>query len=521
NIDLVLNYLILEVDFTFKEGTKYPCIPTRVDDDVDIYPLKGTSIITGSEYLVALSMGCKLYVKGGVIIPFKRLVEPKEKGKEREKDKPKSLDDLLLGYIAPFRDIVKDLQKKRRQYPKKTFFNYMYKEIGNSIYGQTSMGLSGKRAYSPRTNTYEPVDGGFLSNPILASYITGFTRALVGECLNNIQIIGGKVVSVTTDGFITDVEDLESKLLALSDPDSSKIYSSSPNLLCLNIYKSMRGYLTDIEGSEKDYRALEVKHVESKGLISWKTRGQLGFTVSGISAATGFQVRYLEKEFLIEEFTRLMGDKDINGVIEYIESGLRSATDIFKRGGHVIAKYKDKRFSLNYDDKRRILDENVPLPVLETKREEESNIELENTLSYSYSDVFRESYLERAIKDSQRFVNSCLQKTVPEVAPTTAVADPSDYSEDPSEVAMEVSSEVPSDVHSDVPSDVGDILDVGVVGDVGVILDDVSASPFVDVKDNEELKYEIEEDFVGDIDISDNSLEFSENDELILRDSIP
>src|SRR5438874_1517333 len=69
--DLLLNYIVLEVDFVFPKDVKYPSIPTRVDDNMDIYPLKGTSTITGSEYLVAKSMGCRLYVKEGVIIPFK------------------------------------------------------------------------------------------------------------------------------------------------------------------------------------------------------------------------------------------------------------------------------------------------------------------------------------------------------------------------------------------------------------------------------------------------------------------
>lgn len=33
--------------------------------------------------------------------------------------------------------------------------------------------------------------------------------------LHNVNLLGGKVVSVTTDGFITDIPDLESKLLKL------------------------------------------------------------------------------------------------------------------------------------------------------------------------------------------------------------------------------------------------------------------------------------------------------------------
>jgi hypothetical protein len=55
---------------------------------------------------------------------------------------------------------------------------------------------------------------------------------------------GGKVVSVTTDGFITDITDMESKLLALK-----------PNKIpLLLLYRDLRYDLSESKDS------LEVKH---------------------------------------------------------------------------------------------------------------------------------------------------------------------------------------------------------------------------------------------------------------------
>lgn len=335
---LLYNYIVLEVNFEFDSKVKYPCIPTRVDDDVDIYPLTGHSVITGVEYLVARSMGCKLHVTDGVMIP----IEINKSGKN-EKQIYKYEE---LSYIAPFRHIIKELQHKRRQYPKKTFYNYMYKEIGNSIYGQVGMGISGKTRFDVKSKSHVRLEGGILSNPILSSYITGFTRALIGECMNNIQRLNGSIVSVTTDGFITDVNDLEDKLLRLD----------RKNIKCLNLYRNVRKYLTTFENEKTDERALEIKNIESQGLISWKTRGQLGFTNGGISAISGFQSRFIDKEFLIDEFSKYLNDDNISNVFEYVQTGLRSATDIYKRNGHVIAKYKDQKYSLDYDNKRRIIE---------------------------------------------------------------------------------------------------------------------------------------------------------------------
>ena len=43
-----------------------------------------------------------------------------------------------------------------------------------------------------------------------------------------------------------------------------------------------------------------------------------------------------------------------NKTIEYIQTRLRSASDVFKLGGHVTAKYRDQQFRLHFDNKRVI-----------------------------------------------------------------------------------------------------------------------------------------------------------------------
>lgn len=69
DIQFLFSYMILEVEFEFKPYTKYPCLPVK-SGDLEIYPLKGSTIITGPEYLVAKKMDCKMYVTDGVMIPF-------------------------------------------------------------------------------------------------------------------------------------------------------------------------------------------------------------------------------------------------------------------------------------------------------------------------------------------------------------------------------------------------------------------------------------------------------------------
>ena len=76
---LLFNYMTLELEFKFPSRIKYPCIPTRVDDNSDIYPLEGRSVLTGPEFLVARNMGCAFNFIEGVIIPFKGGVNPDSK----------------------------------------------------------------------------------------------------------------------------------------------------------------------------------------------------------------------------------------------------------------------------------------------------------------------------------------------------------------------------------------------------------------------------------------------------------
>ena len=361
---LLLNYIVLDVEFKFPSNTKYPSIPTRVDDNVDIYPLEGRSTITGSEYLVAKSMGCRLLVKSGVMIPFdlnkkEEFLKNKSKYKENKENKENITDKKVaaergelsrLKYMSPYRGIMSELQAQRRMYDKKSFNNLMYKLIGNSIYGQVSMGLSGNTSFDIKTKRYVKIDAGELTNPILASYITGFTRAAVSELMHNVWLLKGDIISVTTDGFITNVVDLESKIM--SDSKLSKH--------CLQLYRDLRRLLTTVKnetGDEiYDNKAIEVKHTEKDSITSWKTRGQLGSTPRGIQPLTGFQSRDYQKAFLNELISGVVGNVNSNKKVEFIESGLRTPSTIYKEGGHSLMVYRDKSYSFEYDNKRRIVE---------------------------------------------------------------------------------------------------------------------------------------------------------------------
>ena len=94
---------------------------------------------------------------------------------------------------------------------------------------------------------------------------------------------------------------------------------------------------------------LETKYIEPKGVISWRTRGQLGLS-GGIKALTGYQ-RHEPIEQTIDKV-----NKSFNGSkqIAFIQTSLRSAKDIYQKGGHSTLILNERIFNLKYDNRREI-----------------------------------------------------------------------------------------------------------------------------------------------------------------------
>lgn len=372
--DLILNYLVMVVKFEFPKSVKYPSIPCNLDENTTIYPLQGEAVLTGIEYLLAKEQGCVFSeIKDIYLIPFERVKRERE-----EEDLDNSVSELKLLKNQPFKYIIIYLQKQRSKYPKRSLGNLMEKEKGNSIYGNVVRGMSNKKKFDIKTGRTLRMEGGVLTNPIVASWITAFIRSVVGECLHLIQNLEGSVVSATTDGFITNVENLEGKLI---DPK----FKGSNSLILM--YREARS-IVSIGGVED---ALEIKK-SGRGIISWTTRGQFSLD-STISASTGLQTKGLSLENLDYLFKNTMAGED--RIIEYIQTSLRSAKELYTHGGHVTKTYADRIVKLEYDNKR-IID----LPDTLENTRDFSNILLDSSPALNKNSVDGLRYLNSVHKRS-------------------------------------------------------------------------------------------------------------------------
>ncbi|UYW26440.1 DNA polymerase [Methylorubrum extorquens] len=230
---------LAHVRFRFPDGTRFPCLPARTDHGL-MFPLEGESVCASPELVLARRLGAEIEIVNGLIIPW-------------------ASDDRL------FEPFTRMIQQKRRDaqavYGKGSLEDKLFKEIGNSLYGKTAQGVHPKRVFNSRKGLTEELRPSAITNPYFAAYVTSFIRAVVGEQIAGVPA-NRTVISVTTDGFLTDAP-------------LKEIDTSGP--LCAAFLK-LRQRLFDEDV------ILEEKHRVRK-VVAMRTRGQL--TAQGIE---GFQI---------------------------------------------------------------------------------------------------------------------------------------------------------------------------------------------------------------------------------------
>lgn len=219
------------VAFKFPDNTRFPCLPVRSEQYGLRFPLEGDAYVTAPEIELALSMGVTLEIKHGVIIPWVTDSQPL------------------------FETFTRKIQTMRKLYPKKGLEEVMIKEIGNSVYGKLAQGLSNKAAFDTSTGLSKKIGPSAITNPYMAAHTTGLIRAVCSELLHRIPSYR-TVISVTTDGFLTDA--LEEEL------DQSGPLCRRYQELCQLLHGN---------SDNEPVPMLELKH-HARQIVSIKTRGQ-------------------------------------------------------------------------------------------------------------------------------------------------------------------------------------------------------------------------------------------------------
>jgi len=344
-LNLKDSYSAFKIKFCLPKQIKYPPFPVTLDESITIYPSSGITLVTGAELRTGIRMlnstldlfslspkDFYIEVLYGSYIPFKKTYDPETK-------------ENALAY-SPFFDVIKELQANRSMWKNKTgkgsAMERIYKDLGNMLYGKIVCGISNKKVYDSRKEEMKTMIGNDLSNPILGTWITGFVRSLIAELLHKVDLLGGQVLSCTTDGFVCDIENLEDKIVENFDTKDSLLES----------YRNVRSTLSGNEAS------LEVK-TSVKGMIQWSTRGQLSLenipdsygNLIPISAATGYQkVRNHDENISVIEYAM----KNKNKVL-FLQKQLTGALDLYKTSSHVSMISSQRTFRTIFDSKRKVI----------------------------------------------------------------------------------------------------------------------------------------------------------------------
>lgn len=307
------------VRFEFPDGTRFPCLPVRINDSKLVFPLQGESLCTGPELVLARSMGAAIEVLDGIVFPY--------------------ADDHRM--FASFTRLV---QEKRAEAGKGSFMDKLVKEIGNSVYGKLAQGVHPKRVFDTKSGRYDSMPPSAITSAYLAAYVTGFIRAVLGEILAGVPV-DRVVVSATTDGLLTDATPKE---LQLDGP------------LC-RAFRDLRS----IAFGDDDL--LEEKHRVAQ-VVAMKTRGQI----------TG--QRILDRPYVLAK-AGIKPDVPVNEHNDYMlrlfldrqpgqshhQHSLVGLQEMWRAERDLVSLSREIRLNLDFDFKRRPCrprDEHVRVPVL-------------------------------------------------------------------------------------------------------------------------------------------------------------
>lgn len=174
----VLGFALVKVKHCPDE-VRYPVFPMEGVGQNLLFPRYGLSYCTAAEIEVALNLGYEIEILHGVIVPWR---------------------DENIRFSEPFVTTIRD---ERAKYPKGSFDNEYIKLVGNGLAGKLGQGLIEKRVFDLGQMKSIELEQSSITSEIFFSFITGHIRAFMAESMNSIPR-HRRIISVTTDGFLTD-----------------------------------------------------------------------------------------------------------------------------------------------------------------------------------------------------------------------------------------------------------------------------------------------------------------------------
>ena len=253
--------LFAYISFEFPVGTKYPCIPISCEGSL-LFPRTSDGFegvyACGPDIYLALKMGAKVHCLDG----YRGRIRQNEDGSPSRS----------LG--AAVYQLVQDRAKAREIYGKKSIEELILKVMVNSIYGKTAQNVIQKHTWDGLTQEYQDLGMSIITCPVHSAITTAGVRCVLIAAMTQLESLGYKVWSVTTDGFISNAPiDVLAGLDLFGFAD---------------VFKSARRYLTN----GKSDTMWEAKHSMNR-FLNLSTRANVSPDEDGVCAHGGLHTQFV------------------------------------------------------------------------------------------------------------------------------------------------------------------------------------------------------------------------------------
>lgn len=247
--------LFAYIRFEFPKDVLFPCIAISHNGSL-LFPRTSEGIegayACGPDIYLALQMGAKVFCIDGY--------------RGRIRHRADGSPSKALGEAV--RQLVQDRSTAKILFGKKSVEELLLKIMVNSIYGKTAQNVIQKNTWDGLHEEYTELGTSIITSPVHSAVTTAAVRCVLIAAMNQLEALGYRCYSVTTDGFISNAP--------LDVLTSLDLYGFA------DIFKSARLFLTD----GKSDAMWEAKHSMSR-FLNLSTRANVSPDLGGVCAHGG------------------------------------------------------------------------------------------------------------------------------------------------------------------------------------------------------------------------------------------
>jgi len=345
-----------QINFEYDEDIEITGIPIFLEEYGIIYVKSGQAVwCSVQEIKSAYKNGCRIEIISGFVF--------------------KTIDSLENPLEVVYDSMLKLRNEYKQKFGKGSSEEKKQKLLNNSLYGKLGQGIKHKKSYNIKTDRSEEIVESDVSSACYANATTSIARAVITELMLLFSRYNTDfwLCNVVTDGFLLEVDKF------YTDEELNQIIFDNYKK---DFYPNLKLFVKQLQKQQntENIRVVEQKHQGTKAILI-KTRGTVLYTPNQRKnnvqlSLTGFKFSselselsdYEKAEFIEHLF------KTRKSRVEVKVAKLLTAKT-YRRNKSELSKTIYKKFSFNYDFKRKKIKESEFENVIRFETECYENIE--------------------------------------------------------------------------------------------------------------------------------------------------